>query len=53
MAEFARHLPLSLRSVGNETGVNARWSGHIGATVTAIADLLAGLTPEQWEAPSL
>ncbi|MBX0300087.1 maleylpyruvate isomerase family mycothiol-dependent enzyme [Cryobacterium sp. 1639] len=53
MAEFARHLPLSLRSVGNESGVNARWSGHVGATVTAIADLLAELTPEQWETASL
>jgi uncharacterized protein (TIGR03083 family) len=53
MAEFARHLPLSLRRVGNEAGVNARWSGHVGATVTAIADLLAGLTPEQWAAQSL
>jgi len=53
MAEFARLLPLSLRSVGNESGVNARWSGHLAATVTAIADLLAGLTPEQWEAQSL
>ena len=53
MAEFARLLPLSLRSVGNESGVNARWSGHLAATLTAIADLLAGLTPEQWEAESL
>lgn len=53
MAEFARLLPLSLRSVGNESGVNARWSGHLAATLTAIADLLAGLTPEQWEARSL
>ena len=53
MAEFARLLPLSLRSVGNESGVNARWSGHLAATVTAIADLLAGLTPEQWETQSL
>ncbi|MGY4859918.1 maleylpyruvate isomerase family mycothiol-dependent enzyme [Cryobacterium sp. AP23] len=53
MAEFARHLPLSLRSVGNESGVNARWAGHVGATVTAIADLLAGLTPDQWETQSL
>jgi uncharacterized protein (TIGR03083 family) len=53
MAEFARHLPLSLRSVGNESGVNARWSGHLAATITAVADVLAGLTPEQWEAESL
>ncbi|TFB99776.1 maleylpyruvate isomerase family mycothiol-dependent enzyme [Cryobacterium adonitolivorans] len=53
MADFARLLPLSLRSVGNESGVNARWSGHLAATLTAIADLLAGLTPEQWEAQSL
>ena len=53
MAEFARLLPLSLRSVGNESGVNARWSGHLAATLTAIADLLAGLTPEQWEVESL
>ena len=53
MAEFARLLPLSLRSVGNESGVNARWSGHLAATLTAIADLLAGLTPEQWETQSL
>lgn len=53
MAEFARHLPLSLRSIGNESGVNARWAGHVGATVTAVADLLTGLGPEQWEAQSL
>jgi uncharacterized protein (TIGR03083 family) len=53
MAEFARLLPLSLRSVGNESGVNSRWGGHVGATVMAVADLLAGLTPEQWEAQSL
>jgi uncharacterized protein (TIGR03083 family) len=53
MADFARHLPLSLRNVGNESGVNSRWSGHIGATLTAVADLLAGLTPEQWDTPSL
>ncbi|WP_130178024.1 maleylpyruvate isomerase family mycothiol-dependent enzyme [Cryobacterium sp. SO1] len=53
MAEFARLLPLSLRSVGNESGVNARWSGHLAATLTAIADLLAGLAPEQWELESL
>lgn len=53
MADFARHLPLSLRSVGNESGVNARWSGHVGATVTGIADLLAGLGTEQWETQSL
>ena len=53
MADFARHLPLSLRSVGNESGVNTRWSGHVGATLTAVADLLAGLSPEQWDSPSL
>ncbi|WEO78397.1 maleylpyruvate isomerase family mycothiol-dependent enzyme [Cryobacterium sp. SO2] len=53
MAEFARHLPLSLRSVGNESGVNARWSGHLAATLTAIADLLEGLSSEQWETQSL
>jgi uncharacterized protein (TIGR03083 family) len=53
MADFARLLPLSLRSVGNESGVNSRWGGHVGATVVAVADLLAGLTPEQWEAQSL
>ena len=53
MAEFARLLPLSLRSVGNESGVNARWSGHLAATLTATADLLDGLSPEQWQAQSL
>jgi len=53
MAEFARLLPLSLRSVGNESGVNARWSGHLAATLTAVADLLDTLTPEQWETQSL
>lgn len=53
MAEFARHLPLSLRRTGDEAGVNARWAGHVGATTAAIADLAATLTAEQWEAPSL
>lgn len=53
MADFARLLPLSLRSVGDETGVNARWSGHLAATVTSVADLLATLSADQWEAPSL
>ncbi|MET0954878.1 MAG: maleylpyruvate isomerase N-terminal domain-containing protein, partial [Cryobacterium sp.] len=53
MGNFAHDLPLSLRSVGNEAGVNSRWSGHLAATVSTVADLLATLTPEQWESQSL
>jgi len=53
MGNFAHDLPLSLRSVGNEAGVNSRWSGHLAATVSTVADLLAALTPEQWETQSL
>ncbi|MET0955304.1 MAG: maleylpyruvate isomerase family mycothiol-dependent enzyme, partial [Cryobacterium sp.] len=32
---------------------NSRWSGHLAATVSTVADLLATLTPEQWESQSL
>jgi uncharacterized protein (TIGR03083 family) len=53
MADFAKYLPLSHRPAGEESGVTSDWSAHIAATLTATADLLAGLTPEQWEAPSL
>src|SRR5680860_284133 len=53
MADLAKHLPLSQRQAGNEAGANSNWSGHLAATLGTTADLLAGLTAEQWEAPSL
>lgn len=52
MADLAKYLPLSQRPAGDESGANSNWSGHLAATLTATADLLAGLTPGQWEAPS-
>lgn len=53
MADFAKHLPLSHRPAGDESGANSNWRGHLAATLTATADLLSGLTPEQWDAPSM
>lgn len=53
MADFAKHLPLSMRPSVDETGANSRWGGHIAATLLATADLLDALTPEQWEVQSL
>ncbi|TFB48400.1 maleylpyruvate isomerase family mycothiol-dependent enzyme [Cryobacterium tagatosivorans] len=53
MADLAKYLPLSQRPAGDESGANSNWGGHLAATLTATADLLAGLTAEQWEAPSL
>jgi uncharacterized protein (TIGR03083 family) len=53
MADLAKYFPLSQRPVGDESEASSDWSGPIAATLTATADLLAGLSPEQWEAPSL
>ena len=53
MANFADFLPLSMRAHTDESRVNANWGAHTGATLTAIADILSTLTPEQWQAPSL
>ncbi|HZK59214.1 MAG TPA: maleylpyruvate isomerase family mycothiol-dependent enzyme [Cryobacterium sp.] len=53
MADVAKYLPLSHRTTGDESGATSDWSGHIAATLNEIADLLAGLTPGQWESPSL
>ncbi len=53
MADFAKHLPLSMRQSVDESGANSRWGGHIAATLRASADVLESLTPEQWETQSL
>ncbi len=53
MADFAKYLPLSQRTIGDESGANSNWRGHLAATLTATADLLARLTAEQWDTPSL
>lgn len=53
MADFAKYLPLSQRPSSDESGANSDWRGHLAATLGATAELLAGLTPEQWEAPSM
>ena len=53
MADFAKYLPLSQRAVGDESGANSNWRGHLEATLTATADLLGGLTAEQLDMPSL
>lgn len=52
MADFAQHLPLSQRARVDESSVESTWAPHIATTLTAIADLLESLTPEQWSAPS-
>ncbi|MDJ0323079.1 maleylpyruvate isomerase family mycothiol-dependent enzyme [Cryobacterium sp. PH31-AA6] len=53
MPEFAKHLPFSQRPAVDETEAGSDWRAPLAETLTAIADLLAELTPEQWEAPSL
>lgn len=53
MADLAKYLPLSRRPDDDESGANSNWGGHLAATLAATADLLAGLSAEQWEAPSL
>ncbi|GAA3894389.1 maleylpyruvate isomerase family mycothiol-dependent enzyme [Leifsonia kafniensis] len=53
MADFAKHLPLSMRPTIDESGANSRWGGHLAATLRATADVLDTLTPEQWETQSL
>lgn len=52
MANFAENLPLSNRPSVDETGANSNWSGHLSVTLTAIADVLNTLAPEQWEVQS-
>ncbi|TFC50160.1 maleylpyruvate isomerase family mycothiol-dependent enzyme [Cryobacterium sp. TMT1-21] len=53
MADLSKYLPLSQRPVGDESRVSSDWGPQIAATLLATADLLDGLSPEQWEAPSL
>ncbi len=53
MPDIARYLPLSHRSGDDETAVTGDWRPQIAAGLGRIADLLDGLTPEQWAAPSL
>ncbi|WP_104082093.1 maleylpyruvate isomerase family mycothiol-dependent enzyme [Cryobacterium sp. Y11] len=53
MVDLSKHLPLSQRPRGDESGVNSNWREYLVSTLTATADLLAGLAPEQWEVPSL
>lgn len=53
MADLSKYLPFSQRVVGDESGANSNWRDYLVTTLTATADLLAGLTPEQWETPSL
>ncbi|WP_022884145.1 maleylpyruvate isomerase family mycothiol-dependent enzyme [Glaciibacter superstes] len=53
MADYARHLPLSQRQESDESGVSTDWREPVSQTLARAADLLAALTPEQWESPSL
>lgn len=53
MPDIARYLPLSHRSGDDESAVTGDWRPHIAAGLGRIADLLDGLTPEQWATPSL
>jgi uncharacterized protein (TIGR03083 family) len=53
MVDISRYLPLSQRSGDDESGVTADWRPNIAAAITRIADLLDGITPEQWEGASL
>ncbi|KQV05186.1 maleylpyruvate isomerase family mycothiol-dependent enzyme [Leifsonia sp. Root112D2] len=53
MAEFAKYLPLSQRPRVDETGVSSHWDAAIGGILVRLAGMLEGLTPEQWESPSL
>lgn len=53
MADFAKHLPLSQQTRGDEPRVSTDWRVQLSACLTTIADLLDGLSPEQWEAQSL
>lgn len=53
MADFAKHLPLSQQPRVDEAGVSRHWDAQIAAILTSTADLLDGLTAEQWETRSL
>jgi uncharacterized protein (TIGR03083 family) len=53
MVDIGRYLPLSQRSGDDESGVSSDWRPQIAAALARIADLLDGLTPEQWESESL
>ena len=53
MADLSKYLPLSQRRVGDESGANSNWRAYLVSTLTATADLLAELSDEQWETPSL
>lgn len=53
MSDFARFLPLSQGPRGPEAKVTGNWSSEIAVILEQVADLLDGLTPEQWESPSM
>jgi uncharacterized protein (TIGR03083 family) len=53
MSDFARFLPLSQGSRQPEPRVTGNWSSEIAVILEQVADLLDGLTPEQWESPSM
>lgn len=53
MSEIARHLPLSQREARDESSVSSNWSPVIGGSLIVVADLLATLSPEDWERESL
>ncbi|WP_150308506.1 maleylpyruvate isomerase family mycothiol-dependent enzyme [Planctomonas psychrotolerans] len=57
MNDIARFLPLSNAGRAStgipETKVTTSWSTEIATILEQVADLLDGLTPEQWESPSM
>jgi uncharacterized protein (TIGR03083 family) len=53
MSDFARFLPLSQGSRQPEPRVTGNWSSEIAVILEQVADLLDGLTPEQWESASM
>ena len=53
MSDFARYLPLSQGPREPETKVTGNWSSEIAVILEQVADLLDGLTPEQWESRSM
>jgi uncharacterized protein (TIGR03083 family) len=53
MSDFARHLPLSQRPNGDESGVTNDRRPMIGDALCRIADLLESLPAPEWEAASL
>jgi uncharacterized protein (TIGR03083 family) len=53
MSDFARFLPLSQGTRLPEPKVTGDWGGEIAVILEQVADLLDGLTPEQWESQSM